>query len=191
MRPAGFTLSARSARAFTLIELLVVISIIAILGVAVLINYKDFSQNQVLDEAISQVQTLLRLAQANATAGVLCNVAGESGADWRVNFRDVVNIDLECSSNNFVDNRLVKTLALKNVQIDSVKSPTCSASCSSSSCLPLYVAYSKVDSSVKINGNDQSSCFNSSNQILINIQNLKTKNIKSFTISKGGAIDAQ
>ncbi len=190
MRPAGFTLSARSARAFTLIELLVVISIIAILGVAVLINYKDFSQNQVLDEAISQVQTLLRLAQANASAGVVCQNQG--GADWRVNFKlDMISLDLECSLNNFVDTYPVKTLTLKNAQIDSVKSPTCSASCSSSSCLPLYVAYSKVDSSVKINGNDQSSCFNSSNQILINIQNLKTKNIKSFTISKGGAIDAQ
>lgn len=189
MRTArGFTLSARSARAFTLIELLVVIAITAILGVVAFVNFKDFAQDQILNKAQGQIQTYLRLAQANATAGVICNNQG--GADWRV--RLDTDIGLECSTNNFENIYSIKTLTLENVKIASVGSPTCSAVCSNASCLPLYVSYSKLSGSVKIKSDvEQTSCLKTSNQILINIKNLKTDKIKSFTISKGGAIDAQ
>lgn len=180
----------RTARGFTLVELLVVMAITAILGTVVFVNFKDFTQDQVLNKATGQIQTYLRLAQANATAGVLCNNQG--GADWRINFKDKTSINLECSINNFANIVSSKTLTLENVQIDSVASPTCAATCSNSSCLPLFVTYSKLDGSVKIKSDvEQTSCLNTSNQVLINIKNLKTTNLKSFMISKGGATDAQ
>ena len=177
----------QSARGFTLIELLVVISIISIMSVVAFVNFKDFAQDQILNKAIGQIQTYLRLAQANATAGVLCQ--GIGGVDWAVVFQaNQRNLDLICG----VSGMVVKTLTLENVLIDSVKSSTCAAICTNASCLPLKVSYSKLDGSVKITSSaDQTTCLSTSSQILINVKNLKTNNIKTFTISKGGATDAQ
>lgn len=176
-----------SCRGYTLIELLVVIFIIGILSVAVFVNFKDFAQDQILNKAVGQIQTHLRLAQANATAGVLCQ--GQGGADWTVVFQaNQKNLDLTCDASGVV----IKTLSLEGVQIDSVRSSTCTASCSNASCLPLSVNYAKLDGSVRITSTaDQTTCLSTSNQILIVVKNLNTNNVKSFTISKGGAIDAQ
>ncbi len=170
MRPAGFTL----------IELLVVISIIALLSIVAFINLKGFSQDQVLNKATSDIQSLLRLAQANATAGVLCNNKG--GANWTLDFQvNKVDIKLNCGEGNFP----VKTLTLENAQIESIKG----ASCGTTSLLPLTVTYSKISGDVKFNSSD--SCIGTSPNILINLKNLKTTNIRPFTISRGGAIDTQ
>lgn len=165
--------------AFTLIELLVVMAIMAILGSVVFVNFKGFAQDQILNKTIGEIQTYLRLAQTNATAGVVCPNQG-GGADWRLKL-DTDIVLLECSTDDFLTTPSpVKTLKLENVKIDFAEG---------SSCL-IYVTYSKLNGSAKI-GSDPTSCINISDQVLVNIKNLKTNNIKSFTISKGGAIDAQ
>lgn len=170
---------------FTLIELLVVISIIALLSIVAFINLKGFSQDQVLNKAVSEIQTLLRLAQANATAGVLCNSQG--GANWTVNFKaNKVDIELDCGDSS----SFVKTLTLENVQVDSIKG----ASCGPPTDLPLIVTYSKISGNVKFDsivGSDIDLCLETSANVLIDLKNLKTSNIKSFTISKGGAMDVR
>lgn len=185
-----------SARGFTLIELLVVISIISIMSVVAFVNFKDFTQDQILNKAVGQVQTYLRLAQANATAGVVCNNLG--GADWRINLKPSrTEVDLECSTDNFQNTQTVKTLTLENIRVDSVKG----SACTSSSSPPLYITYAKLSGSIKIIGNDPTGCINLSSTVLVNLKrtigevcsglNSPNSCFKNFTISKGGAIDAQ
>ena len=69
----------KSARGFTLIELLVVIAITSILAVMGFVNFKDFSSNQISVKAAGEIQTILRLAQSNATSSTLCDSKGFNG----------------------------------------------------------------------------------------------------------------
>ena len=62
----------RNGAGYTLVELLVVISILAVLGVFVIVNFKNFAQDQVINKSIGQMQSVLRLAQSNATSGAFC-----------------------------------------------------------------------------------------------------------------------
>lgn len=168
-----------SRNAFTLIELLVVIAIIGILGIGVFVNFKDFAQEQFLNRAISDIQTLIREAQANSTTSLLCK--DQSGVDWAVNFQtNREKIDLICGANISV-----KTLSLVNIQVQSIKG----SACLSGGDLPLTITFSKLSGRVKFEGSD--TCINSSKTVLINLKNLKTNNIKGFTVSRGGATDAK
>lgn len=167
---------------FTLVELLVVISIMAILGVVAFVNFKDFAQDQFVNKAIGQIQTALRLAQANATSGVTC--LGLGGADWSVNIRiDGINVDLICGPSNAV----VQTTILENVEVDSVEGSACSPG--STHILPLIITYSKLSGMVKIDGSDN--CIDGSSTVKVTVRNMRTDNTKTFTISKGGAINVQ
>lgn len=167
---------------FTLVELLVVISIMAILGVVAFVNFKDFAQDQVINKAIGQIQTALRLAQANATSGVTC--LGLGGADWSVQIRpDGINVDLICGPSNAV----VQTTILENVEVDSVEGSACSPG--STHILPLIITYSKLSGMVKIDGSDN--CIDDSSTVKVTVRNIRTDNTKTFTISKGGAINVQ
>lgn len=97
MRPAGYTL----------IELLVVISIIGILSVVAFVNIKDFSSAQALKKAAGEVQSLLRLAQANASSSTLCNNVG--GVSWTVKFNTDSTIQIKCGPTDYP----IKTLTLQ------------------------------------------------------------------------------
>lgn len=57
---------------FTLIELLVVIAIIAIIGTFAIANYRSFGQDKELESAALDIQSLIRVAQTNATTGKKC-----------------------------------------------------------------------------------------------------------------------
>lgn len=181
---------------FTLIELLVVISIIAILGVAVFINYKDFSQNQVLDEALGQVQTYLRLAQANATSSTLCLVTQldgtkeeVGGVSWSAKFVDKDRLSLTCGTPDSEQ----KTQTLEDVEVASIQcSPTSNANCppdDSTFSPPLTVSFAPLNGNVSFTDSD--SCVTSASTLMIILRNQKNDAKKCFTISKGGAIDVQ
>lgn len=103
--------------AFTLIELLVVMAIMGIIGVYTLANYKSFGEDQNLKNAILDITTLLRQAQTNATASTICTTAG--GATWRVNFKTVSTLKLQCKQPSQTSFTTKKTLELKNVTIAS------------------------------------------------------------------------
>ena len=100
----------RSAQGFTLIELLVVISIISILGVMGFVNFKDFSTDQVALKGVGQIQSLLRLAQTNATSFTVCN--GITATAWYLNFPNSNTIQLNCNPGG-----TVKTYTLQDAQI--------------------------------------------------------------------------
>lgn len=61
-----------SQKGFTLIELLVVIVIMAILGAFTIANYKSFGQDKELESIALDIQSLIRVAQTNATTGKKC-----------------------------------------------------------------------------------------------------------------------
>ena len=169
-------------KGFTLVELLIVISIMALLGVVAYANFKDFAQDQVVNKAIGQIQTAFRLAQANATSGVTC--LGLGGADWSVKIRtDGINVDLICGSSNSV----IQTTILENVEVGSVEGSGCTPH--STFALPLTITYSKLSGSVAIDGSDN--CIDNSSTVSVNLRNLRTSSTKTFTISKGGAINVQ
>lgn len=97
--------------AFTLIELLVVISIIAVIGIYALSNYRTFGEDKKLNNSVLDVISLLRQAQTNAATNVIC-----AGGTWQVKFADTKTINLKCSTSP-----VAKTLQLdQNILISLV-----------------------------------------------------------------------
>lgn len=177
----------RSERAFTLIELLVVLTIIAVLTVVVFINFRTFSQDQVLNKASGQLKTILREAQSNATSGLKC--AGVGGAPWAVRFlSDKVKLDLICGPSGAAQ----KTLTLDNTEISSIQCSSTSSTCpptGSTFGLPLTVSFSPLSGNVTFLEGD--SCVANASNLMIALRNLKNNNNKCLTVSKGGAIDVK
>ena len=174
------------SRGYTLVELLVVVSVMALIGVVAFVNFKDFSQDQFLNKAAGQIQSFLRLAQSNATSSNLCGTLG--GVSWTVRFNsDKSTADIICDSD--LTKPPYKTLALQNVKIDSITATVCTALT-----LPVMVTYtalSGIPTMADSSGGTNSTCLISSQSITINLINTKNNTLKSFSISKGGAIDVQ
>ena len=72
------------SRGFTLIELLVAISILAVVGTLMFVDFGPFREEKAVGIAATELQGFIRLAQINATSGVLCD--NKSGAAWSVTF---------------------------------------------------------------------------------------------------------
>ena len=132
--------------AFTLVELLVVIAVMAIVGVFTLANYRSFGEDQNLKSASLDIQSLLKQAQTNATANVICN--GEFGAGWQVEFaNDKKTINLKCGTSSTtqkvvqlgVDNYI-------NISIDSISGV--GSGCSSGLSFPVTVNFSTLKGNI-------------------------------------------
>jgi len=78
--------------AFTLIELLVVISIMAIVAILAVANYRSFGEGQILPNTALDLNSTLRTAQTNATTALQCS--GSPLYRWRVS--------LDCVYGNIV-----------------------------------------------------------------------------------------
>lgn len=176
----------KSECGFTLVELMVVIAITAILGVVAFVNFKDFAQDQILTKAQGQIQTYLRLAQANATAGVICNNQG--GVSWSAKF-DVNKVKLSCGTSASEQ----KTQDFEGVEVISIQcSPASNASCPPDGLTfspPLTVSFAPLNGNLSFTDGD--ACITSASTMMIVLRNQKNDAKKCFTISKGGAIDAQ
>lgn len=166
MRPAGFTL----------IELLVVIAIIALLSIFVFVNFKDFTQDQIINQAVGEIQTYLRLAQSNATSNLLCR--GQGGLDWTVRLNSG-SVELICGA---IDTPSVQTKTLENVSVSIEKR---GSSCTPGMELPLIVRYTVLSGAVRIDS------IGTCPEVLIKVKNTKTLKDKPFIISSGGAINVQ
>ena len=159
---------------YTLIELLVVISIISILAVVGFVNFKNFATNQVTVKAQGEVQTLLRLAQSNATSSTLCN--NQPATSWSVKFTDPTTIQLRCYPADY----LQRPFSLVNAQV-AISGSGCSLS------LPVTLNYSVGVGKLTV------SPSNACSFVTFTISNTSNPSAasKTFTISKGGAIDVQ
>ena len=185
---------------FTLIELLVVVSIMGILSVLAFVNFKDFTQTQQLNKAVGEIQTFLRVAQTNATSSTLCTNRGGSigGVSWTVRINsDKKSMDIYCGTNSSCSaNTCYKTLTLQNVKVDSIKASACDTSTFLT--LPVKFTYAALsgaivftDSSTDSSGStSNASCLSTSQTITFKLTN-SANFAKSFSISKGGAIDVR
>lgn len=176
------------SKGFTLVELLIVISIIALLSIVAYANFKDLAQEQVINKAIGEIQTVLRLAQTNATSSLLCQdpeleVANRASVDWSARI-GTDQVDLICGPNDFP----VQITTLQNVSVNSIGGSAC-PSTSPTYDPPLNITYSKLSGAVKITSSV--SCITTSSTVSVNVKNTKTGNSIPFTISSGGAINVE
>lgn len=167
---------------YTLIEILVVISLIALISTFVFVNFRGNNKEQLLNKTINQIQSSLKLAQNNASAGVLCGNQ-IAGSGWSVNFPDNKSLQLICDKDPDVSH--IKTIQFDRTIISSLK-------CSSDISLPppLTVSYSSLSGLLTFS--PQNSCLSQTSEVQITLQNDKDATIsKTFKISKGGAVNVQ
>lgn len=170
---------------YTLIELLVVISIIGLLGVFTLSSLKGFSKDLVVNKASDEVQSLLRLAQSNATSSTLCNSQGATS--WYLKFTNPdtthSTIELRCNPADF----LYRTYNLENAQVIITGDSGCLIS------FPTQVSYSPGVGTRTISSSGVSTTCLQSSTVVITISNTKNTSAarKVLKMSKGGAIDVQ
>lgn len=172
MRPVGYTL----------IELLVVISIISLMAIIGFANFKDFSRDQVVVKAAGQVQSLLRLAQSNATSSTLCN--GSGATSWYINITDDANnsiIQLNCDPGG----------TLRSYPLENAKVSIAASGCSFN--LPVRISYAVGTGAQTLASSGASDTCLKSSKFTLTITNFPNPSAspKSFNVSKGGAIDVQ
>lgn len=175
-----------SARGFTLIEILVVLAVVAILSVAGYINYRAFSHEQVIDDAVSRVQSMLRTAQANATTSLKCKQVGST--KWIIAFQDTKTLELRCvrSDNGQIEPIKQESLT-NNVEIESVSGPSCSATPSNTT-----VSFDTLSGKISFSDPIQT-CIANLNELTVKIKHTLSENplSKTVTVGKGGGINAQ
>lgn len=174
-------------KGYTLVELLVALSIIAIVSIVVFVNFKTFSQDQILKKTVGDIQSFLREAQSNATTSLNCG--SSSGVSWAVQLRDQDDLDLVCGPTD----SLKKTLTLKDSEVTSIKCSPPGSTCppqGSTFSPPLKISFSTLYGKVTFIKSGES-CVDTAQSVMVVLKNLKNNNNKCFTISKGGAIDIQ
>lgn len=161
-----------SSAGYTLIELLVVITIMAILALIGFFNLNNFSKSQITVKAVGQVQSLLRLAQSNATSSTNCNNQGATS--WSV-VADATNLKLRCNPGDY----LHRTYTLENSRIEGIQYLS----------FPATFTYAIGSGALSIGG-CSGSCATAAS-ITFTIKNLINNELKSFNLSKGGAVNAR
>lgn len=157
-----------SARGFTLVELLVALAILAIVGVFSLANFRSFGEENNLKNASLEMQTNLRLAQANASSGVKCQ--NQTNLGWLMEFP---SLELKCRNSG----------GLHSVKTFPAFASTIQVTISAGNCTPTFIEFTPLYGSVK------SIC--GSSPIRINFKNTKTNNEKNLIIEQGGRIYVQ
>lgn len=166
-------------RGFTLIELLVVISIMAILGAFTITNFHFFGEDKELEGIALDIQSLIRVAQTNATTNLKCNT--QSGAIWQFEYSNASTINLKCLEPS-ASPIIKKTMSFESnivVQSFSGNIPSCP------SAFPVLINFAPLDG--KINFQDVAGCT----ILTTTIKNNKSGYTKTLTIDKGGRVYAQ
>ncbi len=170
-----------SESGYTLIELLVVISIISIMSVMGFISFKGFAEDQATKKAEGQIQSLLRLAQSNATTSTLCN--GQGATSWSLKFVDSTHMELHCDPGDVK----AREYTFENAQVEVKGDSGCLIG------LPVAISYAPGLGTQSLSSGDISTtgaCLQSS-AVTFTITNTLNNSSKSFKMSKGGAINAQ
>lgn len=176
------------SKGYTLIEFLIVISIMAVLSIVVFVNFKTFSQDQILNKALGQTQSILREAQSNATSSTVC--LGKGGVSWAVKFKqDEISLELTCGPSD----SLQKTITLVDAEIASIQCSPTDSKCPPEGLTfnpPLTISFSPSYGQVTFIKQGHL-CVDNASTLMIVLKNLKNNNHQCLTISSGGAIDVK
>ena len=93
----------RSSAGFTLIELLITVTIVAILSMAALPNFRTYIHTQNLKQSASQVESDLRTAQINAMGGTLSDEVSYWGIRFTSGSPEYSFVTSNSSYENIVD----------------------------------------------------------------------------------------
>lgn len=173
---------------YTLVELLVVISIISMMAVLGFVNYKGFAADQATKKALGEIQSILRLAQSNATSQTLCN--NQSARIWQIildtgSAQSAKNIILECLNES--GGATQKIYSLENAEISSITGSG-GAGCSD---LHVTISYTTGVGTPDFSGL-KSNCIKNSNSLTITVRNINNlSSTKTLDLSKGGTINVQ
>lgn len=173
---------------FTLIELLVVMAIIGILGVFTLANFSGFGETKKLDNAVLDIQSILRTAQSNATSNVQCT---QFSAVWQVEFSaDGVTTNLKCQNplpTPLPTPPLPTPVTKKTSQFDtniSIQSVLQRMGTNCPTSLPFTVSFAPITGNMTIGSS--SAC----QEITLILRNSKANVTKTLNIDRGGRIYA-
>lgn len=175
-------------KGFTLVEILVVLAVVGILSVTGYINYRTFSHEQIIDDAVSSVQSLLRTAQTNATTSLKCKTVGSQ--QWIIAFKNKSLLELQCIRADNSQLEPIKTLNLtNNVELDSISGVFCSST------FPTNIITLSFDTlSGKVGFFDPGqTCIAALDEIAVVLKHQRTEIplLKTITVGKGGGINAQ
>jgi len=193
----GFTTFMRTERGFTLIELLVVISIIAIIAVTVIVNFGSFDEDANLKNMAFDIQSYLRLAQANAQAGVKC-ADGTGGAGWSIiiDGRDENSIHLRCAEKEAEEGTFSVNQPAYISFINGVSSTgrvKCNSSFTTSAVSAITFKFVYLTGAVSFEDADSANdCAENSSNIAITLHKREgSGDFKTVTINPGGAVDVE
>ena len=157
----------------------------AIVATVVIVSFGSFEEDANLKNEAFNLQSYLRLAQANATTGVKCGSAG--GASWSIVITDRTSIKLKCQTQETP----VREWTIKYpAQIDSIEGIG-TLSCSSVISNPVTVTFSYLAGQVAFSelAND---CLAQSTGMSIKVRKKEgSVDFKTITVSKGGSVDVQ
>lgn len=185
-------------RSFTLVEMLVVLAIMGMVGIATFVNVKSSREESNLKTVVSDLQSYLRLAQANAQTGVKCG--SEGGASWSLVIKDRSLIELRCQNQALTDSPIRSWIIKNPARIDSVDGIQGTTSCNSSLgsqitiISPITVIFSYLDGKATFSDGAPAAgnCLLNSQKMVIKVKknaDSQDQTIKTVTISKGGSID--
>lgn len=202
-------------KGFTLVELLVVMAVMAIVGVVVFVNIETVSQDQVLNKALDDVQSLSRVAQSNATSGLMC-YPGRPTLSWIMEFPssdrrqahlkcfysvncssfDTSNPQCDMNGDGTIDSTdqdlwiSDPTTGYKSVKTITLENATV-ANFAGTGCLTtgdIFLRFANVSGQLTLPPSSSTSTCSALTVTLTNA--LDTSRTKSFTINQGGAVNA-
>lgn len=177
-------------RGFTLIELLIVISIMAILTVAAIPGFNEYNRNQKINDAASNLQSVIRQVQNNAQTGTVCS-NGSKATYWYIDLpfngtNYSVGANCETGTQTLSQATLPADVIISDISIYPPNS-TGTDGCLLETGDTLKVKFNNITSNVSfIDSSDH--CLDNTNsnlEITLSLQGSQSKVVK---IEKGGRI---
>ncbi len=175
-------------KGYTLVKLLVVMTILSIIGLTSFINLGNFREDKLLDVSWTNLQSLIRAAQSNASTGVFCS--GVGGATWSIEFKDNKTINLNCQAASQQNAINVSTNSLGgNVQVQSI-----SGNSGCSGAFPTTVNFLPVSKGITFT-DLINTCIAPSQSLTVSLSKAGVQCIdnpsacRTVTINKGGSIN--
>lgn len=145
---------------FTLLELLIVISILGVVLMVVLPNFKGIGEEQKLKSTASEIQTAFRTAQNNASSGVKCGSTDKSAPFWLVKAlnSNTIQIKLVCPTPGNPNRELPYKTLNPSASIGSVNLYNASGAGCSLDIRDASVRFSNISASIDFTASSTSEC---------------------------------